>query len=364
MIKIIDLYILRKFLGSFFYCVLLFAAVATVFDLSENLDEFVEKKVSLWNVFTGYYATFIPELMIMLIPMFVFISVIFFTSRLAGRSEIVAILSSGVSFYRLLWGPYLVGALLLVGLQYYANNYLVPHLVQKKFEFERVHMHKNQVKRETNIYLQTDLYSFITLSSYNPKDSTGRSFVYERIVDGELERKVKADRMHWNKEKDTWELSNYVSRTLKEDGMVEDLKFDKKLFEDFNLKPSDFGKRLKQTSMGTMTTPELSTFIQREREIGSSQVPLFEVEKYRRSSIPFASIILTFLGMAVAARKTRGGMGWHILVGVALSFLFIVFLQFSTTFAINGNLSPLLAVWIPNIVFGLVCIYLIGKAQK
>lgn len=364
MIKKLDLYILRKFLGSFFYSLILFAAIATVFDLSENLDEFVENQVPVWNVITGYYLSFIPELMIMLVPMFVFISVIFFTSRLAGRSEIVAILSSGVSFYRLLWGPYLVGALLLVGLQYYANNYLVPYLSQQRFEFEQDYLRKNQVKRETNIYLQTDPYSFITLSSYNPKDSTGRAFVYEQIIEGELARKVTADRMKWNKEEDKWELSNYVSRTLKDNGMKETLKFDKKLFEAFNLQPSDIGKRMKEKTRATMTTPELTKFIERERQIGSTQLPIFEVEKHKRTSIPFASIILTFIGLAVASRKTRGGMGWHILVGVALSFLFIVFLQFSTTFAINGNLSPLLAVWIPNIVFGIVCVFLILKAQK
>lgn len=362
MIKKIDAYILRKFLGTFFYTLLLFAIVASAIDLSENLDEFVEEKVPIGEIILGYYANFVPELVFMLTPIFLFVAVIFFTSKLASRSEIVGLFGTGVSFYRLLWGPYFVGALILVGLQLLGNHYFVPKAAQNKFEFEREFLNKNKARREQNIYLQTDSISFVTLSMYNPRDSSGRSFVYERIQDGQLKFKVLGDRIRWNTDRDTWEVTNFVSRELIGDKEI--LDYGQVRFDDFNLLPSDFGKKLKERSKGTMTTPELNRFIARERQIGSTQLAFFLVEKHRRTAIPFATIILTFIALAIASRKTRGGMGWHILVGFALSGLFVVFLQFSTTFATNGTLSPQLAVWIPNIIFGLICIVMVRNAPK
>lgn len=362
MIKKIDAYILRKFLGTFFYTLLLFAIVASAIDLSENLDEFVEEKVPVGEIIMGYYANFVPELAFMLTPIFLFVAVIFFTSKLASRSEIVGLFGTGVSFYRLLWGPYLVGALILVALQLLGNHYLVPQAAQNKFEFERDFLRQNQARREQNIYLQTDSISFVTLSMYNPRDSSGRSLVYERIQDGELKFKIQGDRIRWNSDRNEWEITNYVSRKL--EGDKETLDYGKVRFEDFNLLPSDFGKTLKEKSKGTMTTPELNAFIDRERQIGSTQLAYFLVEKHRRTAIPFSTIILTFIALAIASRKTRGGMGWHILLGFALSGLFVVFLQFSTTFATNGGLSPLLSVWIPNIIFGVICIVMVQRAPK
>ncbi len=360
MLKKLDWYIIRKFLGTFFFTMLLFILVAVVMNLSENVDDFIEDKVPFKAIIFEYYFNFIPNIVLMLSPLFIFIAVIFFTSRLASRSEIVAILSSGVSFYRILFVPYLLSAIFLLGLQYYANHYLVPSANLGLYEYEQTYERKNKSKKERNIHMQIDANSFVTLKSYQPRDKTGQDFILEIMENDELKHKVKADKIKWNEEEEKWELTRFVNREIK--GEEESLETGEKLLKEINLTPKDFGKKIELKE--ALTTPELDKLIEREKLKGSSTLPFLEVERHRRTSVPFATIVLTFIGFAIASRKTRGGMGLHILLGIGISSLYVVMMQFSTTFATNGDFSPLMAVWLPNIIFALVCVVLIWIAPK
>ncbi len=360
MIKKLDLYIIRKFLGTFFFTLLLFVLVAVVIDLSENVDDFLEHNVPIKAVLTGYYMNFIPYIVLMLSPLFIFIAVIFFTSQLASRSEIVAILSSGVSFYRILFVPYLISAILLIALQYYANHYLVPTANRQRFEFNVEYMDKREKRRENNISMQITPDTYIFMKTYNIKDQTGTRFSMETVKDSELIYKLKSDKIKWIEDKKEWQLSNFVERSI--EGLKENLETGKKLDKKMAFDPSYFGQRV--SAKEEMTTPELDKFIEREKIKGGNNLTFFLIEKYRRSAVPFATLILTIIGFSIASRKTRGGMGVHILIGITISSAFVVMMQFSTTFATNANLPPLLAVWLPNIVFGVLSVILLRVAPK
>jgi len=339
---------------------LLFILVAVVIDLSENVDDFLEHSVPMKAVVRGYYLNFIPHIVLMLSPLFIFIAVIFFTSQMASRSELVAISSSGVSFYRILFGPYLLSALVLIALQYYANHYLVPAANKGRFEFSEQYMNKIVKNRERNVKMQLDNNTYIFIQSYNLKEKTGTNFTLETIEDAAMQYKLKADKIKWMEETGEWELSKYVERTM--DGLKETLNTGDTITKQFSFDSSDFGRKsyLKEE----LTTPELDKLIEREKVKGGSNLDFLLIEKHRRSSVPFATFILTIIGFAIASRKTRGGMGLHILIGVTISSAFVVMMQFSTTFATNANLSPLLAVWVPNIVFGVLSVVLLWRAPK
>lgn len=358
--KLIDRYVLRKFLGTFIYAILLFSAISVAIDLSDRIDDFLEHKVPFVTVLTEYYGNFVPYIVFLLSPMFIFIAVIFFTAQLANRSEIVAIISGGISFYRLLFVPYLFGAALLTALQLYGNHYWVPKSNRTRFEFESQYLNRKFVSKDRNMHLQMDKETFVYVENYNNKDSIGSKFTLETIQDKHLTRKISADKIRWKGEKKQWALENYTDRRI--DSLQESLVKGDKLDTTLNLLPSDFERKVNFKE--AMTSVELQAFLEKERRKGVPFIEFYEVELHRRTAIPFATFILTGIGFAIASRKVRGGMGVHLAVGIALSALYIIFLQFSTTFATNGGLSPLLSVWIPNIVFALVAVYLVGKAQK
>lgn len=361
--KKLDLYIIKKFLGAFFFTVLLFIIISVVVDISEKMDDFMEGGVPFKEIVLGYYANFIPWIVFLLSPVFIFISVIFFTSQLAYRSEIIASLSSGISFYRLLLVPYAIGAFILFAIQYGANHYLVPISNQNRIDFELEWFSKKKSKRlgtQKDLHLQVaeDLYLF--LGTYDRKDSTGVNFTLERVRDNMLEEKLSARRIRWRGEDETWELGSYTIRTM--DGEEETFARGSKMDTAFAFLPKDLTTEtyLKEA----MITPRLKDYIKEQEAKGAPDIESLKVEQYRRTSIPFATFILTVIGFALASRKVRGGMGLHVLLGFGLSAAYVLMMQFSTTFAINGNLSPFLSVWIPNILFGILSIYLLKLAPK
>lgn len=360
MVKKLDKYIIRKFIGAFFFTVALFIVVSVVVDLSEKMDDFLENDVSFYEATFGYYMNFIPFIVFFLSPLFVFIAVIFFTSQLAYRSEIVAILSSGVSFNRILFVPYFIGALILFGIQFGANHLLVPKANEGRIQFENTFFKKKVIGKQRQMHLQISPDQFLYLGSYNNQDSIGTNFTLERFENFELKEKISARRIKWKTDKELWELGNYKKRTI--DGEIEELITGAKKDTSFSFHPDDLIQRtyLKEA----MTTPQLMEYIDEQREIGAGNVEELSVELHRRTSVPFATFILTVIGFSLASRKVRGGMGLHLILGIALSAAYILFMQFSTTFAINGNLSPFIAVWIPNILFGLLSIYLLRVAPK
>lgn len=360
MLKILDRYIIGKYLGTFFFAILLFAAISVALDLSERIDDFIEHGITFRDAAVRYYGNFIPFIIFLLSPLFIFIAVIFFTAQIAGRSEIIAIISGGVSFYRLLFVPYFISASILTLVQLYGNHYWVPRATADRLAFESDKMKKKYITKDKNIHLQISPDTYIYVESYNNIDSTGKRFTLENMRNRKVYRKIAADKIKWIDSTKQWRLENYLDRYI--DSLSEKLNKGELLDTALSLAPQDFDRRLGLKE--AMTTPELRQFIANEIRKGAPFVEFYQVELHRRTATPFATFILTAIGLAVASRRVRGGMGLHIAVGIGLSALYVVFLQFSMTFATNGGLSPLLSVWIPNIIFGLLSVYLVLKAQK
>ncbi len=374
MFKKLDMYIIKKFLGTFFFSILLFVSIAIVIDLSEKIDDFVEHSASIKSIVFDYYINFIPYIGFLLSPLFIFIAVIFFTSRLASRSEIIASYGAGISFYRILFVPYLISALILTGLQLFANHYWVPSSNQKRLEFENEYINNTYRFRERNIHFQVDKDTYAYLESYNTRDSTGYKFALEKFKDRQLVYKIRSDKITWKT--DHWEIYNYYKRHLypspqsENDSssgnplalLKEKIESGVKMDTIINLTPEDFGRKFQLKE--AMTTPELKVFMEEERKKGAAGLAFFEVEVHRRTAVPIATIFLTFIGYAIASRKVRGGIGLHLLFGIALSAIYVMFLQFSATFSTKGSLHPFLGVWIPNFVFGIIAVVLVIRAHK
>ncbi len=359
MLKKLDTYIIRKFLGTFVYAISLIILIVVVFDLSEKIDNFIENQAPLRDIVLVYYVNFIPYFINLFSPLFTFITVVFFTSRMAFNSEIIAILSSGISFRRLLV-PYLISAILLSLGTIYLSNVVIPTANQKRLAFESQYVRKPEAFRGRNIHMQVRPGLFVYLESFNERTQTGYRFSLEQIENGRLESKLMASQAKYNDGEGTWTISNYNVRAI--DGLEERLSFGRELDTLLPFSPYDFIQNLKD--METMNYRELNRFIANERLKGSEAVSFYEVEKHRRMAFPFATLVLTFIGVALSSQKVRGGVGLHLGAGITISFAFILFMQVTTTFATKGNLHPMLSVWIPNILFGILGAYLIKIAPK
>lgn len=357
--KKLDWYIIKKFLGTFFFAMALIILIVIVFDFSEKIDDFIEKQAPLKEIIFTYYLNFIPYFVNLFSPLFTFIAVIFFTSRLATNTEIVAMLSSGISFRRLMI-PYLVSSIFLGMLSFYLANIIIPPANKRRLDFEAVYIKNPPAFRERNIHMQVRPGTFIFLESYNDRSGIGWRFSLEKIEAGELVYKMTADNVRWDSINGSWGIDNYHVRTI--NGLQEELHFGNRLDTILPFTPRDFIQNLKE--METMNFGELRDFIRNERLKGSENVKFYEVEMYRRMAFPFATLVLTLIGVSLSSRKVRGGIGLHLGAGLAFSFAFILFMQISTTFATKGNLHPLPSVWIPNIIFGLIGVYLYIKAPK
>lgn len=358
--KILDRFLLKKFLTSFFFTILLFSLIVVVIDLSERVDDFIENKVPLGMILGQFYANFIPQMLLMLAPLFIFISTIFFTSKLAYRSEIIAILSSGISLFRLLAVPYMLGATLLVALQLWANHTIVPQANRNRMAFEQQYLAKKVVSRDNNIHMQIDSNAFVFMQNFAVSDSVGRKFSYERFSQQKLLYKLNAEKAKWNGSTQKWELSDFVARRI--NGLYEEIAVGKQMDTTLYLHPKDFVRKVKEKE--AMTTSELRPFIAEERRRGTPNLEYYEVEQYRRTAVPFATYILTAIAVAIASRKVRGGSGLHLFIGITMSAFYILLLQFSVTFATNSDLSPLISVWLPNILFTIIALWLLWRAPQ
>ncbi len=359
MLKKLDIYIIKKFLGTFVYAISLIILIVVIFDLSEKIDNFIEHQASFRDVVFVYYVNFIPYFINLFSPLFTFITVVFFTSRMAFNTEIIAILSSGVSFRRLL-RPYLISAILLSVVAIYMSNFMIPQANEARLDFERTYVRKPDTFRGRNIHMQVRPGIFVYLISFNENTQTGYRFSMENIENGELRHKLMADQATFNPEDTTWTVKQYNIREI--DGYKEKLSFGSEMDTVLPFTPRDFIQNLKD--METMSYSELNEFIANERLKGSETVVFYEVERHRRLAFPFATLVLTFIGVALSSQKVRGGIGLHLGAGITLSFAFILFMQVTTTFATKGNLHPMMAVWIPNIIFGALGIYLLKIAPK
>ncbi|MCG8582236.1 MAG: LptF/LptG family permease [Bacteroidales bacterium] len=359
--KKLDLYILKKFLGTFFFAILLIISISVVFDVTEKIDNFFETGAPLKAVVFDYYKNFIPYFANLFTPLFVFIAVIFFTSKMAYQTEIIAILSSGVSFRRMMF-PYFVGAAIIGTFSFLLGGYVIPPANQTRIKFENEYVKNRKEKGLEKIHMQIEPSVFVYMDKYRAYSGRGEHFSMEKYNGKELMSKLSARYAKYDTATTRWQLSNYVIREFK-NGVEHDIVTGKKLDTLIpNITPKDFKEERKYFEM--MTNTELNEYIDEQRARGVGNLEEFLIEKYKRWASPFSAFILTLIGVSLASRKVRGGMGLHIGVGIALSFGYILFMTISTTFAVNGNMNPILAVWLPNIVFAAVGIFLYMRAPK
>ncbi|MFZ4706889.1 MAG: LptF/LptG family permease [Bacteroidales bacterium] len=358
-LKIIDVYIIGKFLGTFFYAITLLAIIIIIFDISEKIDDFLEREAPLRAIIFDYYLNFLPYFINLFSALFTFIAVIFFTSRMAANTEIIAILNSGISFWRLL-RPYMISALILALLSFYLTNFLIPITNRKMVQFESKYIKSQSRASDMNIHMQISPGTFIYVESYNKDARVGYRFSLEKMNEKGLFYKLSADYVTWDSIKQQWKADMWVERTIKD--MHETLINGRSKLISLPLLPKDFSINVEDTKV--MNYSELRRFIAREKMRGSSTVAKFEVVKYTRIAWPFATIVLTIIGVALSSRKVRGGTGLNLGLGLSISFAFILFMQFFSVFAIFGNIPPIIAVWIPNVLFGLLGVYLLRMSPK
>ncbi len=359
-IQKLDRYIIRKFLGTYFFAILLIISIAVVFDITEKIDDFMEKGAPLYDIVFHYYLNFIPYFANLFSPLFVFIAVIFFTSKMAYDTEIVAILSSGISFKRLMF-PYFVGALIIAIMSFVLGSYIIPPSNKVRLEFEATYVHKKKDTGLNDIHLQLGPGLFVYMGRFYAIRNRGNYFTAELFEGTKLKSKLSARTISYNEEKKNWTLKRYEIRDFISD---DEMKVTEGASLDtvFNMTPSDF--KSEHNWFETMNNNELRDYIKKQSEKGVGSIKPYEIEYYKRIANPFSSFILTLIGVSLASRKVRGGIGLHIGVGLALSFSYILFMTVSTTFAINGNMNPILAVWLPNIAYAVIGIYLYFKAPK
>lgn len=357
--KILDRYILWKFLGTFLFIMMLLLSITIVIDMEEKIDSFVNNHATFKLVVFDYLIYFIPYITSLIGPFFILVAVIFFTSQLAERSEIIAILNSGTSFYRMLY-PYMVGATILAVVFYMGNNYFVPYANKRRIQFENIYVSKPSEGLRFNFHRTIAPGTIIYMENYKPSDGSGFKFSIDKFANGKLVYKLRSDKIEWIKKTRHWRISNYYTRELRPDGdkITSGIQMDTV----FSFKPEDF--IFSEDKKEVMTTPELKEYINYMYKSGQPDIEFYEVERYRRTSSCFSIYILTLIGVSVASRKVRGGLGWHIVLGIGLSALYEVVMKFTVTFSTNASLPPVLGVWLPNILYAGLAFYLIRKAPK
>lgn len=355
--KTIDIYITKKFLGTFFYAIALILSIAIVFDIAENLDEFIEKEAPLKAIVLDYYLNFIPYFANLFSPLFTFIAVIFFTSKMAYNTEIIAILSSGVS-YRRLMRPYLGSAFIIAAFSFALGNFIIPPANKTMNNFKQVYVDRGRVSTERNIHRQIEPGLYIYMQSFN-SNNVGMRFTMEKFDGARLVEKLTADNIRWSEENQNWVINNYWKRIIYEDH--EEFEKGYRIDTTLNMVPDDY-KTIKH-EMESYTTPALVKEVELMKMRGVNYLD-WEIEKHKRIASPFSAFILTLIGAGLASRKMKGGLGLHLGLGLALSFSYILFMQISTVFAISGSTPPFVAVWIPNIVYSFIALYVYRWASR
>lgn len=360
MFKILDRYIIRKYIGTFFYALILFLSISIVIDVTENINDFLKADVSFLQA-VKYYLSFMPWMAGILAPLFVFISVIFFTSKLSENSEIIAMLCGGVSFRRLLV-PYMIVALFLTILFWLGTNYLIPISNRAKIDFELSYLRNKKSFQEKDFHFKNDKNWYIYIEDYNIDEQVGYKFALENIVDGKLLYKLRADRIVYDSLKNTWTVKNgYIRRNA---DTSEKLEFFDKFDTTFNFTPVDIYKA--PETKESMTTPQIQQYVQRERDKGrgGENLKKYEIEIFDRTNIPLSTILLTLIAVSLSSRKIRGGMGMHIGFGLLLCSIYVLVMRFALIFATKGDLPPFIASSIPNLLFLPISLYLIFRAPK
>lgn len=362
--KIIDRYILKKFFLTFFFFLIALTVLVVIIDLSEKTDDFAKTKLPFKTIIVQYYFGFVPRIDAMLFPLFIFLSVIFFTSKMANRSEIIAILSSGVSFSRFL-RPYLLGGLLLTIFLWWCNQYILPSANQKWATFNSKYIDFNyggyqNTSTISNKYFKLDSFSYAGVRYYDTINRTGNNFFIQRFNKTNLVYNLRAQSISWDTATRKWRLGDVVERSI--NGLRQQVKQIPEMQMNFNFKPRDLQRD--EYMKDKLSTPDLNEFINLEKLRGAGDVNTLLLEKHNRNANPVAVFILTIIGASVASRKIRGGSGFHLAIGVLICVLYILVGRFSAVFAMKGNFNPIIAAWLPNIVFGLLAWYLYRRNSR
>ena len=359
-IKRLDKYIIFKFLGTYFFAIALIISIAVVFDLNENIDRFINNKAPVKAIIFDYYLNFIPFYTNLFSPLFVFIAVIFFTSKLAENSEIIAMFSTGMSFKRLMV-PYMISAAIISAVTFVLGTEVIPTGSVTRLKFEEKYKKKRNTDFARNIQLEVDSGVIAYMERYESYNKTGYRFSLDKFEDHKLVSHLTARRITYDSTAyHKWIIKDYMIREMR--GMREHITKGERLDSTINMEPQDF--LITRGQQQTMTSPQLSEYISKQKKRGFANIKEFEVEYHRRIAMSFAAFILTAIGLSLSSRKVKGGMGLHLGIGLALSFSYILFQTISSTFAVNGNMSPALSVWIPNILYMFIAIYLYRKAPK
>jgi lipopolysaccharide export system permease protein len=357
-----DWYIIKKFIGTYIYSIILIISISIVFDVNENLAKFTTYHAPLRAIVFDYYMNFVPYFANLFSPLFVFIAVIFFTSKLAGNSEIIAMLACGMSFKRLL-RPYLFSAALIAVLNYYLGAYVIPKGTVVRHDFESLYKNNTKNTTATNIQLMVDRGTVAYISQYDDIRKTGYGFSLYKFDKKKLVSHMTSSIIQYDTISDSryhWKARNYKIREMK--GMREKITSGSEIDTLIQMEPMDliFSKGQQET----FTSPELKRYISKQQERGSSNVVQYEVEYHKRIATSFASFILTIIGVSLSSRKRKGGMGMYLGIGLALSFSYILLQTISATFAINADTPPMLAAWVPNILYAIIAYFCYRQAPN
>ncbi len=363
MLKKLDSYIIKKFLSTFFFTVLIITMISIIIDFSDKVEDFIEEEdITMKMIIVDYYFNWILWINGLLFPLGVLIAVVFFTSRMAFNSEIISIFNAGISFGRLMV-PYLVAGGFLTILHLIGNHYVIPRANETHYNFQHKYIYKHSQKvNDANMHLFVGPNKKVYVEKYFKRDTSARNLRIEKFENHQLTYLFKAGIAKWMGPPNKWKFKNYEVRTFNENRESLVIEEGTELDTTLNLTHLDFIYYNEDKEM--MTTPHLLAFMETRRQKGKGNLKKYETELHRRTAEPFTILILTIIGLAVAARKVRGGMGLHLAIGVGIGALYIFLSKFSITFATNETLPPMLGVWMPNIIFFIVAVYLVSKAQK
>ena len=357
-LKRIDRYIIKQYLGTFAFIIVLIIAITVVFDINEKIEHFLKPEVTIYEITFDYYVNFIPYFIGLFSPLFTFIAVIFFTSRLADRSEIIAMLSNGISFNRLIL-PYLISAAIISSCNYVLSAYVIPKANVTRIEFQNTYIKNQKIIYGRNIQLEVEPGVFAYFDDFRASSSMGYRFSLDHFKDKQLVSRLVANSIKYDSLYQ-WTIIDYIIRDF--DGMYETITYGTRKDTTLTFMPSDF--LISDSDCETMTSPELAKHISRQKQRGIGNIQTFEIEYHQRYATIMSFFILTVIGLSLSSRKIRGGMGLNLGIGLGLAFAYVLFSKITSTFAISGLVTPMIAVWIPNIIYLFITIYLYRMAPR
>jgi len=358
--KKLDLYIVKKFMMTFFLALIFMIGIVIIFDISEKIDNFVAKEAPLKAIIFDYYLNFIPYFMNMFSSLFVFLTVIFFTSKMAQNSEIIAMLSGGVSFQRLML-PYMFSAAVICVMSLVLNLYVIPQANEERLAFENKYVKTRSALATRNVHYQIGPETFVFVESFSPWNNTAYKFSLEQIKDNRLVSKLEAESAVWDSTFCGWKLKDYFVRDFS-DNLEDHVKVGESMDTVIALTIDDFYRN--KLTVQRLPEQELNQLIETQKMRGDSNIIYAQIEKHTRWSMPFSAFILTIIGVSLSSKKKRGGIGWNLAIGIALSFSYILFQRFSQMFVITGTMPPGLAIWTPNMLYAVIAAVLYRLAPK